>query len=112
MTAAPASIPLQAGAPALAVQGLARAFGHVRALRDVSFTLERGELLSVFGPNGAGKTTLLRILAGLLRPDAGTVSVHGAPLERGDAAQRHRLGVLSRDPPRDDGHTGRESQRV
>jgi len=96
MTAAPQSTRnAQSGAPALAVQGLSRAFGHVRALREVSFTLGRGEVLAVFGPNGAGKTTLLRILAGLLRPDAGSVALDGAPLVRGDAAQRRRLGLIS-----------------
>ena len=96
MTAAsPPSFSTQAGTPALAVDGLARAFGHVRALRGVSFALGRGEVLAVFGPNGAGKTTLLRILAGLLRPDSGSVLIDGAPLVRGDAAQRRRLGLIS-----------------
>jgi heme exporter protein A len=81
--------------PALAVEDLARAFGHVRALRGISFTLDAGSVLAVFGPNGAGKTTLLRILAGLLRPDGGAVRIHGQPLVRGDAVQRRRLGLIS-----------------
>jgi heme exporter protein A len=81
--------------PALAVEDLARAFGHVRALRGVSFALEPGNVLAIFGPNGAGKTTLLRLLAGLLRPDRGTVHIHGQPLVRGDAVQRRRLGLIS-----------------
>jgi len=82
-------------APALAVEDLARAFGHVHALRGVSFALGQGDVLAVFGPNGAGKTTLLKILAGLLRPDRGTVRVFGRPLVRGDATQRRRLGLIS-----------------
>ena len=81
--------------PTLAVEDLARAFGHVRALRGISFSLDAGEVLAVFGPNGAGKTTLLKILAGLLRPDSGTVRIQGHPLVRGDAVQRRRLGLIS-----------------
>lgn len=55
-------------------RGLAKAFGDRQALRGVSFAAHRGELLAVIGPNGAGKTTLLSILAGIQRPDAGSVS--------------------------------------
>jgi heme exporter protein A len=94
MSAAPGPVSVPA-APALAVEDLARAFGHVRALRGISFALAAGEVLAVFGPNGAGKTTLLKILAGLLRPDRGTVSIQGRPLVRGDALQRRRLGLIS-----------------
>ena len=55
-------------------RGLAKAFGDRQALRGVSFGAERGELLAVIGPNGAGKTTLLSILAGIRKPDSGSVS--------------------------------------
>ena len=93
MTAANASD--QGATSALAVQQLARSFGPVRALRGVSFALNRGDVLAVFGPNGAGKTTLLRLLAGLLRADAGEVRIHGSPLVRDDGAQRRRIGLIS-----------------
>jgi len=93
MSAAPR--PTDTTPPALAVADLARAFGHVRALRGISFALGAGDVLAVFGPNGAGKTTLLKILAGLLRPDRGTVRIHDQPLVRGDAVQRRRLGLIS-----------------
>ena len=85
----------QGASTALAVQNLARSFGPVRALRGVSFALDRGDVLAVFGPNGAGKTTLLRLLAGLLKADAGEVRIHGSPLVRGDGAQRRRIGLIS-----------------
>jgi len=63
----------------LSAEGLTHAFGSppVPALDGVSFRLEAGRTLAVFGPNGAGKTTLLKVLAGLIRPQAGRVQVHG-----------------------------------
>jgi ABC-2 type transport system ATP-binding protein len=60
-------------APVLEVDGLSKSFGERAALRDVSLTAGRGELLAVLGPNGAGKTTLLSILAGITSPDDGDI---------------------------------------
>jgi lipopolysaccharide transport system ATP-binding protein len=56
--------------------------GEFWALKDLSFSLKRGDSLGIVGPNGSGKTTLLRIISGLIKPDAGTVTVRGrvAPL--------------------------------
>ena len=59
----------------LAASGLVKRYGQRVALRGVSLAAGRGELVAVIGPNGAGKTTLLSILAGILRPDEGTVTV-------------------------------------
>jgi heme exporter protein A len=61
----------------LLAEGLGHAFGSVRALDDVSFTLHPGQTLAVFGPNGAGKTTLLKVLAGLIRPHRGHARIDG-----------------------------------
>ncbi len=77
---------------ALEVVGLHKRFGSVQALRGVSFALESGEILGYLGPNGAGKTTTLRILAGLVRADAGTARLLGEPA--GQARVRERLGYL------------------
>ena len=98
-----------AAAAVLEVTGLAKRFGHVRALRGVDFALRAGESLAVFGPNGAGKTTLLRVLAGLLRPDAGSVTFGGTRLVRGDAAHRRRVGLISHHSLLYDGLTAAEN---
>jgi ABC-2 type transport system ATP-binding protein len=66
--------------PLVEVAGLAKAYGEEAALADVSFRIERGEVLGVIGPNGAGKTTLLELIAGLRPADAGAVRVNGDPL--------------------------------
>jgi general nucleoside transport system ATP-binding protein len=73
--------------------GVARRFGSVTALDDVDLTLRRGEVHALLGENGAGKTTLVRILAGLERPDAGTVEVHGDLVERFEPRTMRRRGV-------------------
>ena len=64
----------------LRVSGLSKRFGGLKAVDDVSLTLAREEILGVIGPNGAGKTTLFSMIAGSLRPSAGTVELEGASL--------------------------------
>ncbi len=75
--------------------GLVRTFGGLRAVDDVSFQLQPGELLTVFGPNGAGKTTLLRMLGGVMKPTSGQVRVAGAPADGSGRDWRRRVGVVS-----------------
>jgi ABC-2 type transport system ATP-binding protein len=70
--------------------------GRHRALDDVSFELARGEVFGLLGPNGAGKTTTLKLIIGLLRPTAGSVSVLGAP--PGDRTARASIGFLPEHP--------------
>lgn len=64
-------------APLLVVERLAKGFGGVRAVHDVSFSLDEGELVGVMGPNGSGKTTLFNLIAGALRPDDGRIRLRG-----------------------------------
>lgn len=61
----------------LEVERVSKGFGGVRAVHDVSFTLEEGELLGIMGPNGSGKTTLFNLIAGALSPDAGRIRLRG-----------------------------------
>ena len=79
-------------------RGLAKAFGERRAVDRVDVDLAAGECLALLGPNGAGKSTLLRMLATLLRPEAGELEVCGAPLPAGAGAARARIGYLGHDP--------------
>jgi ABC-type Mn2+/Zn2+ transport system ATPase subunit len=69
----------QAGDPTVVVQGVSASYGRRVALDDVSLTVRKGSLLAVIGPNGAGKSTLLKLIAGLIRPTSGSLSVLGGP---------------------------------
>src|SRR5262249_1684985 len=73
----------------LEIGGLSKRFGERRALEDVTFTVEPGQLFGFVGSNGAGKTTTMRIVLGVLSADAGTVRWRGAPV---DAEIRRRIG--------------------
>jgi heme exporter protein A len=83
---------------AIEATDLGRAYGERVALSGVTLALEEGETLAVFGSNGAGKTTFLRILATLLRPHRGSVSVLGHALPRAGHAVRGRIGFLGHEP--------------
>src|SRR3954454_23564230 len=84
--------------PAIELRGLRRDFGDRAALAGVRARLEPGESLAVLGPNGSGKSTLLRILAGLLRPSGGEVSVLGCALPKEPHGLRGRVGYLGHEP--------------
>jgi len=79
--------------PVIEVHGLAKAYGKQRAVEDVSFEVQRGEIFGILGPNGAGKTTTVECIAGLRTRDAGTVRVLGVDPERDRDAVRRSVGV-------------------
>jgi heme exporter protein A len=99
------------GPQAIELRGLARHFGERTALRDVTVAVAPGQTLAVLGRNGAGKSTLLRILATLLRPHAGKVSLLGEELPRRAFAVRARLGFLAHEPLLYRDLSGRENLR-
>ena len=82
---------------ALRVDALTREFGDVRAVDELSFHVERGEVYGLLGPNGAGKTTTLRILAGMMQPTSGSVEVLGTRPGDNLIELRRRLGYLTAD---------------
>jgi ABC-2 type transport system ATP-binding protein len=79
---------------AIAVEGLAKRFGEVQAVADVSFEVHEGELFGFLGPNGAGKTTTINMLTGLARPDAGTIRIAGIECTTNPKAAQHLIGVI------------------
>jgi heme exporter protein A len=97
---APSDAPEPSPSPghAISLAGLRRDFGDRAALDGVDLRLERGGSLAVLGPNGSGKSTLLRILAGLLRPSGGDVSVLGCTLPKETYRLRGRVGYLGHQP--------------
>lgn len=82
-----------APAPALAVEGLRKAFGGLTATDDVSLDLRAGEIHALIGPNGAGKSTLIGQIAGWIAPDAGCVRLAGRDVTGLGVAERARLGL-------------------
>jgi ABC-2 type transport system ATP-binding protein len=66
--------------PTVEVSHLVKTFGNTRAVDDISFGVDRGEIFGLLGPNGAGKTTTIRILLDIFKPDHGTVSILGGPV--------------------------------
>lgn len=75
-------------------QKVGQRYGARVALDDVSFTLERGQMLALLGPSGAGKTTLFRCLAGLQRPDTGRIELDGADVAALHGRERRRIGLV------------------
>lgn len=81
--------------PVLALRGVVKRFGHVRALDRMELSVERGEAVALVGPSGCGKTTALKALNGLVQPDSGSVEVDGTPLAATDLiAHRRSTGYV------------------
>jgi lipopolysaccharide export system ATP-binding protein len=77
----------------LVAHGLAKSFGKRSVVRDVSIAVRRGEAVGLLGPNGAGKTTVFTMIMGLIKPDAGTISLDGRDVTRLPLFQRGQLGI-------------------
>ncbi|PRC45578.1 daunorubicin/doxorubicin resistance ABC transporter ATP-binding protein DrrA, partial [Mycobacterium sp. ITM-2017-0098] len=94
---------------AVVVAGIKKSFGSVAALRDVSFEVERGEVLGLLGPNGAGKTTTVNILSTLIKPDSGRALIAGHDVVSDPAGVRRALMLTGQHAALDDLLTGREN---
>jgi ABC-2 type transport system ATP-binding protein len=83
------------GSFAIQTQNLHKVFGNKIAVRNLSLTVERGEIFGFLGPNGAGKSTSIKMLLDLVRPTSGEATVLGAPV--GDVEVRRKIGFLPED---------------
>ena len=77
----------------LVAQGLQKAYGSRKVVKDVSLSVQKGEVVGLLGPNGAGKTTSFYMIVGLVRADAGAISIDGQSVEHMPIHQRARLGL-------------------
>lgn len=78
----------------LQASNLKKSYGEVLAVDDLSFHVQRGEILGLIGPNGAGKSTCMMMIIGLLRPDKGTILLDGQTYEPANPEMRSRLGIV------------------
>jgi D-xylose transport system ATP-binding protein len=85
--------PSSDGPPLLEVNGLAKSYGAVTALRSANLTLEPGEVIALAGDNGAGKSTFIKILSGIVSPDAGEIRFNGEVVTFRDPNDASRLGI-------------------
>jgi ABC-type multidrug transport system ATPase subunit len=80
---------------AIQADGISKNFGLLRAVSDVSFTIEKGEIFGFLGPNGSGKSTMIRILCGLLQPTSGRAELDGLDVVKQTEEIKKRIGYMS-----------------
>ncbi|WP_020655427.1 ABC transporter ATP-binding protein [Massilia niastensis] len=97
---------------AIQIDSVEKSYKGFKALKGVSLSIEEGEFFGLLGPNGAGKTTLISTIAGLIRPDAGSVRIHGHDVVREFRDARMRLGVVPQELVFDPFFTVRETLRL
>lgn len=93
---------------AVLIENLQKSYGDVQAVKDISFTVQPGEIFGLLGPNGAGKTTTIRCLCTLAKPNAGKIEVGGISAIASPKAVRQRLGYVAQEVAIDKVLTGRE----
>ena len=91
------------------VENLTKIFGAVAAVQDISFEIQRGEIVAFLGPNGAGKTTTIKMLTTLLKPTSGKIAVDGLDPASQPNEVRKRFGIVFQDPSLDDELTAQEN---
>jgi ABC-2 type transport system ATP-binding protein len=84
--------------PVIETHRLTKRYGAVTAVRDISFSIRRGEMLGVLGPNGAGKSTIVKMVTGMLDPTYGSVSFHGERIDQELSEFKRSLGYVPEQP--------------
>ena len=107
----PAVSRLDAVGAAVEVTSLCKKYGTVQAVKDVSFSIDRGEVFAFLGPNGAGKTTTVKMLCTLTMPSGGRARVAGFDVARQPEAVRRRIGLVFQEPTLDDRLTAEQNLR-
>ncbi|HTQ29284.1 MAG TPA: ATP-binding cassette domain-containing protein [Puia sp.] len=98
--------------PIISVQQVSKTFGTIRAVDDVSFTVEPGEIFGFLGPNGAGKSTTIKMLTTLLQPSSGTLELAGHNVVKEQSAARRIFGIVFQDPSLDGDLTALENMQL
>jgi ABC-2 type transport system ATP-binding protein len=96
---------------AVEVSGLSKRYGAVEAVKEVSFSVARGEVFALLGPNGAGKSTTIKMLCTLARPTGGSAIVDGFDVQRQPKAVRRHIGLVFQEQTLDDQLTAEENLR-
>lgn len=76
------------------VKGLSKSFGNIKAVDNVDLSVKKGELFGLLGPNGSGKTTMIKMLTGQIKPDSGSLRVHGVDVLEAPLRVRELVGVI------------------
>jgi len=94
--------------PAIEVKNLKKYFGNVKAVDDISFSVEKGEIFGFLGPNGAGKTTTIRCLMDFIRPISGKIKILGLDAQTNSVDLKAKIGYLPSEPRLYDNWTGKD----
>lgn len=94
------------------VERVGKSFGEFKAVNDVSFEVQEGEIFAFLGPNGAGKTTTIKMLTTLLKPSSGSITIDGLDPEKKQAEVRQRFGIVFQDPSLDTELTAHENMDI
>lgn len=81
------------------VENVSKLFGNFRAVDDISFSIQTGEIVGLLGPNGAGKTTTMRMISGFLEPDSGTVKIDGLDVLKNPVETKRKIGYMPESAP-------------
>jgi ABC-2 type transport system ATP-binding protein len=93
---------------AIEIQNLTKHFGSTKAVDDISFSVEQGQIFGFLGPNGAGKTTTIRMMMDFIRPDSGTATILGKDAQRDETCLKKEIGFLSGEVHLYDNWTGEQ----